>query len=327
MTPFATTVLALLVSGSPIESAPSSDEVRATIDRAIPFVEQGGVDWIDQRDCVSCHTVGNMVWSLSVAKSKGFEVSDQLGQWIDWSIESLLAKNDKGKIVAKSNREGVAQLLLMFAKNRPQEHANQIGELVKLIETGQQDNGAWKAAGQLPFQKRAAQETNDVSTMWITLGLLSQAELGKDSEIIRHALKRIDQSPPGKSTEWYAARLLIAKKRNRTKQIAELIATLRDRQQSDGGWPWLAGDDSDAFGTGLALYALHEAEVDATDSSIVRAMRFLLDTQRDDGSWAVRGTKAKKKDSIEETAVYWGTTWAMLALVRGVDDRPPRGGE
>ena len=40
-----------------------------------------------------------------------------------------------------------------------------------------------------------------------------------------------------------------------------------------------------------------------------------MTTQRADGSWPVRGTKAKKRNSLEDTAVYWGTTWATLALV------------
>lgn len=45
------------------------------------------------------------------------------------------------------------------------------------------------------------------------------------------------------------------------------------------------------------------------------AIHFLVETQRDDGSWAVKGTKEKKKDNVEETAVYWGTTWAAIALL------------
>ena len=58
--------------------------------------------------------------------------------------------------------------------------------------------------------------------------------------------------------------------------------------------------------------------VDVDDAMIKRAQRFLIDTQRDDGSWAVQGTKANKKDRIEETAVYWGTTWAVIGLVESL---------
>ena len=78
------------------------------------------------------------------------------------------------------------------------------------------------------------------------------------------------------------------------------------------------GEKSDALGTGMSAYTLLRAGVDFDDVTIKRAQRFLIDTQRDDGSWAVKGTKANKKDRIEETAVYWGTTWAVIGLVESL---------
>ena len=38
-------------------------------------------------------------------------------------------------------------------------------------------------------------------------------------------------------------------------------------------------------------------------------------TQQANGSWNVKGTKFKKKDRVEQTSIYWGTTWASLALI------------
>ena len=67
----------------------------------------------------------------------------------------------------------------------------------------------------------------------------------------------------------------------------------------------------------MALYALVKS-TEATPQSeqaIQSAIKFLVETQRDDGSWAVKGTKEKKKTKVEETAVYWGTTWAAIALL------------
>jgi hypothetical protein len=46
------------------------------------------------------------------------------------------------------------------------------------------------------------------------------------------------------------------------------------------------------------------------------ACQFLVETQRDDGSWDVRGTKERKKNGLEETSTYWGTTWATIGLLQ-----------
>ncbi|MCA9084810.1 MAG: hypothetical protein KDA81_12175, partial [Planctomycetaceae bacterium] len=58
------------------------------------------------------------------------------------------------------------------------------------------------------------------------------------------------------------------------------------------------------------------------DPSIKHGQQFLVNAQRDDGSWTVQGTKANKKDDVEETAVYWGTTWAALGLMASIPDQP-----
>ena len=73
--------------------------LRQTIKRSIPYVELKGQEWIKKNKCVSCHQVNTMIWSLSLAKKKGFMVSEKLESWIDWSVEESLKNNEKGKLV------------------------------------------------------------------------------------------------------------------------------------------------------------------------------------------------------------------------------------
>jgi len=99
---------------------------------------------------------------------------------------------------------------------------------------------------------------------------------------------------------------------------------LRDKifaaQQPDGGWGWLWADKSDAFGTGLALYALAEAGVPRSHSAIERAWKFLIETQNHDGSWTVNGTKTAHKDKPHPMSGFWGSTWALLGLSRSLPE-------
>ena len=290
---------------SVVNSSATEKQTRQAIERAIPFIEEEGVNWIEKRNCVSCHRINTMVWSLSLARAKGFAVSDELDEWIDWSVKASLGKNDKGKIVGHLNKEGVAQL--MYGLDLPKSKSDQ---LAALLPNAQREDGTWKPGGQLPGQKRPVTETSLTSTQWIALVA--------DDKTAARALPAIAKSAPGKSTEWYVLQLLLAVKADDAKARAQAAKALLAHQHEDGGWGWLTADPSDALGTGLALYALQRAGHAPNDKPLAKARAFLLKTQRKDGSWPVRGTKAKKKKSVEETAVYWGTTWAVIALANGL---------
>jgi hypothetical protein len=308
-------ILALLLGAEVDAQPPPAREVRDAVRRGIPYIEQKGEWWIGEKQCVSCHRAGNMVWALGAARRKGFEVSPRLDEWFDWSLEKSLTRNDKGTIDGAANREGVAQLLLsreLFpaAAGRAQAYR----QLREIIAQGQDPDGGWKPGGQLPSQKRPADETAVVSALWLALALPADAP----GDAFNKAVARVSASLPGKSTEWYAASLLLAARTGDKPGATDLVATLRRQQRADGGWGWIVGEESDALGTGLALYALLRAGAPSDDDATRAARRFLVKTQRDDGSWPVRGTKANKREGIEETAVYWGTTWATLALIEGL---------
>lgn len=309
-------LLSLVLAAMPAE-APAREELRAAVQRSIPYIEEKGNWWITEKKCVSCHRAGNMAWTLAAARSKGFKVSDRLDEWFAWSIEKSLAKNDQGKINGLGNKEGVAQLLLAREFFPAADRGAAYRQLQDILTRDQQPDGGWKAGGQLPGQKRPAGETALVSSQWIALAL------SQDAEQFGKAMQYVASVSTAKSTEWYAAGLLLALRSGDKPMTDELIAALRAQQRDDGGWGWLLGDESDALGTGLALYALLRAGVPRDDANVARAQHFLLATQRADGAWPVRGTKANKKTNLEETAIYWGTTWATLALVEGFE-RPPK---
>ncbi|MCA8991239.1 MAG: terpene cyclase/mutase family protein [Planctomycetaceae bacterium] len=319
MFPLSSVLLVVALGEMPEAGAVSPADVRAAVQRSVPYIQERGTWWIEEKNCVSCHRGNSMVWSLSEARRQQIEVSDQLGEWINWSTESSLAKNDKGTIVGLGNKEALAQMLVGLRS-----FGDKDGEIRKefaaLLLDGQQKDGSWKAGGQLPSQKRSKAETDAVSTMWITLALLDQTADEKTAATVERALKFIENSAPGESTEWYAVRLLLAIRQNNESVRQEMIEHLKSQQQPDGGWGWLIDDPSDALGTGLAMYALTKSDTNRGNATLVHAQKYLIETQREDGSWAVKGTKEKKKDSEQETATYWGTTWAALGLVTSLSN-------
>jgi rhamnogalacturonyl hydrolase YesR len=107
-------------------------------------------------------------------------------------------------------------------------------------------------------------------------------------------------------------------------------ATLRMRgekllaqQQPDGGWAQRAGFRSDAYATGQALYALHQATgLSPFSAAYRRGVKYLLDTQFEDGSWHVISRAVKFQPYFESGFPHghdqWissaGTAWAAMAL-------------
>ncbi len=315
--------LALLTTAKASAQPATADAVRKTVAHSLPYLEQAGQEWIDEKDCVSCHRISFMTWGFREAARQGLEVDqEKLKAWLDWSLAKSLAPSDDGeKLAGENNTDGVTQLLLGHAPPGPASlPAETATQLIGIVLKTQQDDGSWKPAGQLPFQKRPGEETRQVSTMWNLLALRSggnPAAVSADqlSAAEGRAIDWLAEPPLGQSTEWYAVRLLFAVQQDDASATEAAIDQLRTRQHEDGGWGWLTDDASDALGTGQALYALAQAGVPATDPMIADARQFLISTQAGSGSWPVRGTKAKKQASVQETSTYWGTAWAAIGLL------------
>ncbi len=293
--------------------------LKHAVEQSLPYLERAGVGWMDERKCISCHRVAFLSWTFNEARRKGIPVDNsKLQSWLERSVESSLKSPAEGKpLDAATNLDGVAQMVLGHPASAPAAlSAETRATFVKLILAGQQPDGSWKPAGQLPRQKRPAEETTQVSTMWLSLALGAVDDLPEVTAARQRAAQRLETAIEPKSTEWYVARLLLSVRDRSATEVEERTASLKAQQNADGGWGWLVGDTSDALGTGMALYALALAGTPADDAAVRRAQQFLVSTQQPDGSWAVRGTKAAKKDRIEETATYWGTAWAALGLLQ-----------
>jgi len=305
------------------ESVALSNAVR----RGVDYVEMEGVAWIKERNCVSCHQIPAMLWTLGEAHKRGFyDHPKKLADWTEWSLHWQHWNTPKDKqteaTVAAGNIDTMTSLILSYPASLPAEkHKEQFVRYVAHIVRFQQKDGSWKAGGQLPLQKRAKEESGQVTTMWTILALDAS---GVDSSAVkdarRRAIKYVANLPPGKSTEWWLTRWLVERTSDKKKADA-LLAQLRKLQHDDGGWGWLHADPSDAFGTGLALYAFTRSGLAADDMAIRRGRDYLLRTQNKDGSWSTKSTLARHRSRVLPTSQHWATAWATLALMFTMDGR------
>lgn len=88
----ALTLLSLTLVAQPPESAAVPEKVtieqaRKVVEKSLPFLREEGIQWPRRRQCMSCHHVGFMVWSLNEARGHKFKVDvDELKYWTDWAV-------------------------------------------------------------------------------------------------------------------------------------------------------------------------------------------------------------------------------------------------
>jgi hypothetical protein len=112
----------------------------------------------------------------------------------------------------------------------------------------------------------------------------------------------------------------------REKRMRELL----DIQRPDGGWAQTPYLTSDAYATGQVLYTLHELGVPANNSAFRRGAAFLLQTQKEDGTWYVKSRAMKIQPYFQSGFPYehdqWisatGTAWAVMALTLTEPETP-----
>jgi N-acyl-D-amino-acid deacylase len=116
---------------------------------------------------------------------------------------------------------------------------------------------------------------------------------------------------------------------------AKIVDAARDallkEQLGDGSWAQLADMTGDAYATATVLVTLRRAGLDTGHDAYKKGIKYLLDTQKEDGAWIVQ-TRSKPLQPFFDNGDPGGksqfisfaaTNWAVLALLETVP--PPAG--
>lgn len=312
--------LICLVCGfeSPEQVAPAVGDVRHSIERSLPFLEKGAVQWMQTKKCATCHHVPMMLWAHQEARKQGFAVNDTAMRELEsQSLAHYLAHpeftptgQDDG-FMEKKLGPGTIYLSIALQAN-PAPGAEVVDALRRFRDNfvaRQNDDGSWTTKlNQAPLV-----DDHDSMTMLI-LAAMSPGDLDdRQRESRERAVRWLAQAPVREPSQPLALRILVAAQNGDKDAVSRHVEQLRGLQQQDGGWSQIAGLATDALATGQALYALSAAGVPASDAAIGRAWRFLSSTQQDDGSWLVHTRNPNSHDLIIS---YYGTGWATLGLIR-----------
>ncbi len=73
-------------------SEPTAMNVRAAVQRSLPYIEEVATTWMRERKCNTCHVVTFLLWSHNRAAASGLVVDrKKLAEWTKWSLDDSLA--------------------------------------------------------------------------------------------------------------------------------------------------------------------------------------------------------------------------------------------
>ncbi len=303
--------------------------VRQAVEKSLTLLDRVRLPFIEQTGCVSCHHNSLPAMATTLARERGFAVNEQTARkesemifeiWNAGREKILQGDSFPGDHVTASY-----VMLGLAANNAP---ANRTTDAVAYYLMGRQSpDGHWASGGNRP--PLAGSEISVTAHALRALHLYAPKGLRPEAESrIARARAWLLQAVP-KNNEEQTFQLLGLHWANADKpSLRKLAKQLLARQQKDGGWGQETTLNSDAYATGQALVALHQAGgLPVSDPAYQRGVAFLLSTQAADGSWEVRTRSFPFQKYFESGFPYkrnqWisvaATSWATMALTLTVE--------
>ena len=264
------------------------DHVRDAATKAIALLQSAQKDWYAKQTCYSCHNQLMPALAFRVAREHGIPVNET-GASNDAArgfgpYASLDRAVQYTHIIDPSMDDGFRLYAMDAAGIRP----NLVTAVyARQIAGRQRPDGHWVTGDQRPPQSYSYITATAISLRAIQLYHHSSLAADTQKRIERARAWLAAQSP--RNTEERTYQLIgLHWAGSPQNELAKRAAELAGTQRPDGGWQSVNGRASDAYSTGEALVALHDAGGMATSDPVwARGLQFLLDTQQPDGSWHV----------------------------------------
>lgn len=306
------------------ENRYSVEEIRVSVSRSVSLLEKASAGTAEKRVCFTCHGQALPVLTLVEAERHGFSIDQEnLERQVQHTHAHLKrARNAYAKGKGQGGGVDTAGYALWTLEDGGHESDDVTAAVAEYLLQIQKSDGLWKCSSDRP-----PSESSDFTTTYLALRGLSafaiESQAERSIESVAKASAWLTHTQP-RDTEDVVFGLLSADYADLPGEYREsMLANLLERQQPDGGWAQKTEMDSDAYATGTAMYGLHRAGVSQDDREWKRGIRYLLDTQNEDGSWHVQ-TRSKPFQKYFETGFPHGTdqfvstnatAWATLAML------------
>jgi len=319
---------ATLVTLLPAAAADPAPDVRAAVERALPMLQRSAKTFVASRSCVSCHHNILPILTLRLARSRGFTIDKATQAEVERKTFRVLtnprAFDDAVQGTAVSDPTPNDSWLLVAARAAGLAPDLTQAVYAKRIASWQR-NGHWTTSDFRPPHS-SSPFTATATAVFAIRALLPDEMRATRDRVLSDARAWLNSTVP-QSTEDATFRLLgLLWAGAAPEAVAAARRDLSKRQGPGGGWPQLPGYPADAYSTGEALYALHDAGIAATDRAWRRGLAFLVSSQAADGTWHVRTRMLSPAEvsppyfttgfpyKKDEYLSYAASAWATMAL-------------
>ncbi len=315
---------------SPALTFQQNNTVSAAVQRALPLIQKADLNFTRKSGCVSCHNEALTDMAISLARSKGFRVDEQMakqevkavvsffGEWRERMLQGV-APGGPAYILQGLHAEGYKSDLITDS-------------VARYLKTHQFTDGHWGVGCGGSRNPLCGDEVTNTANSLRALQFYAPAT-GKEEyqESIRLAAKWLSNAKvythEDRTFRVFGLAWADGDKAVLKTAVHDLMAT----QRGDGGWSDNPYMPSTSYSTGEALVALHEAGTPLTDPAWKRGIQFLLKTQVTDGSWYVQshsyGTQPYFDNEFPHGLDQWisaaGTNWAVMALALSAPPAAP----
>ena len=306
-------------------------KLRAAVQKSLDLLQKCGPIFVKNGACTSCHHQSLPAMAISVARQGGFRINELIArEQLQASAALLNARRELylQVIDVGGGADTISYSLLgMAAENYPPGPLTDA--MVYYLKATQASDGRWRTTIHRP-----PLEYSDISTTAASLRAIQLYAPGGERAEYQNRVDRatawlLKATPNANEERVFKLFGLGWAKVSRAviyKSARELLA----EQRADGGWSQLPTLPGDAYATGQALVALHQAAgLPISDPAYQRGAQFLLKTQLEDGSWLVKTRSLPLQPYFESGFPHgpdqWisstGTSWATMALALAAEPR------
>jgi len=337
------TLAAMLLVGATITRADetfSADALRRAAERGLDLLVKTSPTFIKKGGCNSCHNQMLPVAAQAVARTRGIVSEPAVALLPAEASDATMERYAEYSIAGGA---GVNALTFeLFAADLTRTPIDsRIRAQIRYVKAQQQPDGRWRGGGGVltnnaqqalsrPAATRPPLNFDDFApTAYMIRALRSYGRPEQDADTrlrIERAGKWLLSAKAGRTQE-HAFRVLgLAWASADRRAIDAAARALQSLQRADGGFSQLPTIASDAYATGLALFALHEAGMKPAHRVYQAGLKFLLTTQAADGTWHVKSRSLEFQPYFESGYPYghdqWisaaGAAYAVLAIAAGM---------